>query len=860
MGRLALLQEAKNLETSPERLLFLATDADRSVRATALENPALVQRPSLLRILRRAHLKDTLTTSELERLSTLGAYGKQVAATHIATSNRVLLNLAKEGQLKTILEGRLLPDAVWFLEQAKTDHVLLRIMSEEASVSRAVRRQAINLLKFLPPPIIVPEEALSPILPGDSDQESAPDSAPVVLPSLRERLLDRKTAYTLIQEEAAELTGTPALCRLASRHPYTHVRLLEWLDDQRPHGTARETLLNALQRVLLDDDALRHFALHRDWELRAALAPNPCLPLPLLELLARDADTLVRAASAEHPDLPPDVLERLAADSSVLVREAVATHPSTPPGVLGQLARDEEWEVQLSVARNPSCDLATLARLALDPHVQVREAVAAHLLSGGEILTLLAGDVNERVSQVALLRLPGANEEGLRTAASSKRRSVKLALATRQGAPRELLLALSADRSSAVRALAGLHPQLDYGARQRLQDDPDPQVRRVARAADSATSGDDLAALPRYDSRVKVALSRNGSTPAGVLDALSDDANIAVRSMVVLHPATPLSGLTRRLPELELRASIRQHPRYQGALREQMQAQELHEAAQPDVSEAALRALLSSDSAQVRAVLARHVRTPPDLQMALAADPDPHVRVALLERGVVTEEIQHLLVADATWEVQEALVHLPELAQGVMIALLKQPHIGHSLLGELAGHPNITPAVIDAFAAHLNTEARVLAAHHPHVSSVALTRLAADPQEEVRQAVVVHPTCPPGALHLLAQRSEHRLAVAHHPSTTSQTLEFLAHDAGYARALRLPKTPKVLNMLREFLLHRASQQAFPQMVLLLAVVHHPHATAQAVRSASRLNHPEVASAILAWRSARISQQGGGQHG
>ena len=853
MGRLALLREAKNLGTAPERLLFLATDADRSVRATALKNPALpMDRRGLLL---RAQKGKALASTELEWLSTLGDHGKEMAATNIATPDRVLLKLARQGHLKTILKGRHTRDAAWFLEQAKSDHVLLEIMSLELGVGWAVRRQAINLLKFLPPPAATPEETLSPIPPAVPTQQDV--SAP--LPSLRERLLDRKAAYTLTQEEAAELTGTPALCRLASRHPYTHVRLLEWLDDQRPHGAARETLLNALQHSPLDEDALRHFTLHRDWELRAALAPNPCLPLPLLELLARDADTLVRAASAEHPDLPPDVLERLAADSSVLVREAVAAHPSTPPGVLGQLARDEEWEVQLSVARNPSCDLATLARLALDPHVQVREAVAAHLLSGGEILALLAQDANERVSQVARLRLPGASQEGLSAAASSKRRSVKLALATRQGAPRELLLALSADRSSAVRAVAGLHPQLDYGARQRLQDDPDPQVRRVARAADSATSGDDLAALPRYDSRVKVALSRNGSTPAGVLDALSDDANIVVRSMVVLHPATPLSGLTRRLPELELRASIRQHPRYQGALREQMQAQELHEAAQPDVSEDALRALLSSDSAEVRAVLARHVRTPPDLQVALATDPDPHVRVALLERGVVTEEIQHLLVADATWEVQEALVHLPELAQGVMIAFLKQPHVGHSLLAELAGHPNITPAVIDAFAAHLNTEARVLAAHHPHVSSAALTRLAVDSQEEVRQAVVVHPACPPEALHLLAQRSEHRLAVAHHPSTTSQTLEFLAHDAGYTRALRLPKTPKVLNMLREFLLHRASQRAFPQMALLLAVVHHPHASAQAIRSASRLNHPEVASAILAWRSARISQQGGGQH-
>ena len=859
MGRLALIREARNLETSPERLHLLATDADRFVRMAALANPRLADHPAHLRIFRAAHMGEPLLAAELEQLSGYGVYGKQLAARSIATPDRVLYGLAKEGYLKAVLHGqnRNYRDAAWFLAQAQArqDHALLRLLSTDGSVGWSMRRQAGRLLRFLPPPPAAAQETGSPVLPASvlpvSAEPAVPDSAAAPL-TLQERLLDRRHTYVLTETEAAEIVSLPVLGRLAGRHPHTPACLLETLDRLRPHGPARETLLNQLPKQPLDAETLRHFALHRDWELRAALAPNPALPLPLLELLARDADPLVRAASAEHPELPPATLERLAADASVLVREAVAAHPSTTPGALERLAGDEEWEVGLNVARNPSSDPQTLLRLAHSPHPSVREAVAAHLLTGPEVLHELARDTNERVAQVARLRLPDASEESRETAAASKRRNVKLALAARPDAPGALLLTLSGDRSSAVRALAGLHPGLEYAARQRLQADPDPQVRRVARAADSSTTEAELSALPRFDTRVRVALSRNGSTPPAVLDLLSDDAHYTVRSMVVLHPAMPVSGLTRRLPEVELRPLIRQHPRYQGTLREQLHAQELHEAAQPDVAEETLRALATSDSLDVRAVLARQVRTPLDLQLALTADPAPQVRAALLERAVVAEELQLRLVGDTAWEVQTALVQLPELAEGVMLALLKQPYMGVGLLGDLADHPGITSAVVEAFAAHLSAQARTLAARHPLVSPDALTRLAGDLHQEVRQAVAVHPNCPPAALHRLAQRPEHRLAVVLHPSTRADTLEALAYDAGYARAVRLPRTPNVLDLLRSYLLHRTSQRAFPQMALLLGIIRHPNASAQAIRYAGRLNHPEVAAAVLAVRASRTA--------
>ena len=845
MGRWALLKEAREVQTTPERLQVLATDADRAVRNAALKNPGLPNRPVLL----RAHLGEALASTELEWLSNLGAYGQEVAARNIATPDRVLLELAMKGQLKAVLKGRHIRKAAWFLEQARSDPALMKVLSEEASVGWVIRRQAYELLKFMPPQETVAQGA--PVQPEGPAPQAGPAplvGLPPVLP-LRARLLDRKHAYSLSEQEAEELTSTPALRRLAARHPQTPARLLEWLDTEQPSGPARETLLAQLSSAQLDEETLRHFALHRDWEFRAGVAPNPLLSVPLLELLTRDADSLVRAASAEHPEMSPAMLGHLAGDTSVLVREAVAAHPSARPEVLTRLAQDEEWEVRLNVSRHPGCDPETLDLLAHAPEVPIREAVAANLLVRREVLAGLARDPNERVASVARLRLPNVSQETRVAAAGSKRRNIKLALAAQGDTSGEVLLALSSDRSSAVRALAGLHPQLAYQARQRLREDPDPQVRRVARAADSTATGDELSALPRFDTRVKLALSRNGATPPGVLDLLSDDTQDAVRSLVMLHPATPVTGLTRRLPELQLRPLIRQHPRYQGPLRLQMHAQELHEAAQAHASDETIQALMASDSVDVRSVLARHARTPLDLQTVLATDPDPRVRAALLEREVVAAEIQMILVRDAALEVRSALIKLPELEERTMTELLSQPNLDLTALLALAAHPNVTPHVMDAFAAHLTLQARTIAARHPLLSGSSLNRLAADPQEEVRQLVAAHPAAPPEALHLLAQRAEHRQAVVLHPSTRGDTLETLAYDAGYARAVRLPTTPRVFDVLRTYLLRRASQRAFPQMTLLLGIIHHPNATARAVRFASRLNHPEVASAVLAWRAA-----------
>lgn len=141
-----------------------------------------------------------------------------------------------------------------------------------------------------------------------------------------------------------------------------------------------------------------------------------------------------------------------------------------------------------------------------------------------------------------------------------------------------------------------------------------------------------------------------------------------------------------------------------------------------------------------------------------------------------------------------------------------------------------------------------------------LSRLTADQEGGVRQLISAHLALLPKALHRLAHRAENRQAVVLYPFTSDGILEALAYNAGDARTVHLPSTPRIVDLLRAHnLFCRASQRAFPQMSLLRGVIRHPNATSRAILFMSRLNCPDVASAVLAWRASRLSGSVGEYH-
>ncbi|GGL18886.1 hypothetical protein [Deinococcus radiotolerans] len=798
MTSLTPLQEAASPDTTPERLILLATGADAAVRDAARANARCPS--SLLELVRMAETKPhSLLGVHLEMLAQLGSHAQAIAAAHPKRTARVL----------SVINGHRPPE----------------------------------------PP--TPEGA--PPFDRTVAGPAAPVAGAVHADDLRQKLKDRRAPLTLDPDEHALIRSDRRLQRLAARHPQLPVDLLVWIDARQPYGQARETLLTRLAEHPLEPELLAQVALNGDWEERAAVARNAFLPDAARSALCGDEDWWVRAAAAENPAATPADLTHLAQDTEhVTIREHVAAHPHAPGDVLLRLAQDGDPAVRLQAARNPSTPPEALDALAQDPRFTVREAVAAHALCPGDVLRALAADPNERVQYVAQLRLRPLNDAAVGEALATRRRHVKLALSVSGTTPATAIGQLARDRNPQVRAQVALHPHLSDSALSALAQDPAMTVRLVARAADGNTAADQLAFLPRFDARVRQALSRNHSAPAPVLDDLSEDPLLDVRLNVVLNPAAPGEALKRRLAEQPLRPDLRRHPRYEHELRDTLQAMELREAERPDATPEALHELSHSDGPRVRTRVAGHSHTGQETLLTLARDPELTVREAVVQRREeLPLPVQRALATDLQWDIRVLLVKRKDLDPAAMLDLLLRPDEDEALLEDVARHPRVNEEVLTALARHANSGARRAAAQHQLTPPALLYQLAYDPQAHVQRSLLKNRACPPQVLILLSRQATMRLDIVHHVNTNEVVLEHLAYDAAYDRYLRaerwLKLTPfkeaALVQRWRAWMLARASAGALEHSNVLPAVIEHPRATERAVAFARRLRGRSIDEAL-----------------
>jgi hypothetical protein len=75
-----------------------------------------------------------------------------------------------------------------------------------------------------------------------------------------------------------------------------------------------------------------------------------CLPIEILELLAKDSDGRVRWMVASKNKLTPDLLKRLARDPDEAVRQRVVCHKRLPIEALNELRSDLSVEIRLLAA------------------------------------------------------------------------------------------------------------------------------------------------------------------------------------------------------------------------------------------------------------------------------------------------------------------------------------------------------------------------------------------------------------------------------------------------------------------------------------------------------------------------------
>lgn len=843
MATQTLLEEAALPTTSPQRLSLLASDSDPQVRAQARGHPQCP--PRILSLLELAETSpELLTPGHLELLATLGPAAQELAARHPHTPDQTLVALGMRGLMPVILKTQVSRTEQWFMQRAQQDFTLAQYLAQDRSVPWNLRRSARRTYRAA---------AATPLPAAAPADGFIPDGAAVPADSVREKLRRRREPIELTLEESLLIENDVRLQRLAARHPFLPVELLVWLDQRSPHGQPRETLLNRLATHDLPAKTLLQFSREGDWEERAAVARNPALPGPGRERLRRDADWWVRAAVAENPHATPQDLLWLAQDAEhVTIREGVAAHPNTPGELLTRLATDGERAVRLQVARNPSAPPEALEALVGDEGFMVREAVAAHALCPPDILTRLAADPNERVKFVARLRTGPISETAATEALATRRRQVKLALSATPGTPRPAVEQLARDRNPQVRAQIALHPQLPDGTRRHLTSDPVAAVSLIARALDDETPPDQLAFLPRHDARVRQALSRNRQAPEPVLDDLSEDPLMDVRLNVVLNPAAPGTALKRRLVDQPLRPDIRRHPRYQGEVQDHLHGLEYAEANQPDATPDALRLLAQSDAGKVRRRVARHTNTADDTLLLLAEDSDTEIRRALLQRKQeLPYALQRRLADDALPDIRSQLILRPELTAPVLLHLASRADEDEGQLVALARHPGVTPEVLTALARHMQSGARRAAAEHPLTPTLLLVQLVNDPQDHVQRGVLRNPACPPEALLALIRHPRLHLSIAQHPLADGKVLEALVYDAAYDRYIRterwLKSTPlwktAPVERWRGWVTSRASQRAFAQRNVFLAVIEHERVTLRALRFISRLNHPDINPAI-----------------
>lgn len=874
MMKSSLLKEAQSISTDQGRLRLLATEQDQEIRIAALSNPSCPD--DVRQLLKLAEERpESLRPSLLEHLARLGPYAIGLALSQKQLPDSTLIELAFKGRIKLVLEQRKDRNSEWFIKQAETNPALLKYLSENRSVPWYIRKRAWVILQKQPgsdtasatPPAEPGTPPFAPALMQETLKEIFAATSPVTAPAVntevpatvegtKTKLLQRKPELDLSTQESELIANDPRLQRLAARHPYLPVPLLEILDQQQPYGQARETLLTRLEEHDLEANIFFRLASDGDWDVRAAMARNPNLPDSVREQLCDDPDWWVRAAVAENPQATPDELARLARNQEhVTIKEHVAAHPHTPGVLLTQLASDGDPAVRAAVASNPSSPPEALASLASDERFATRESVAAHALTPEEHLMQLANDPNERVAYVARLRYWPLSESRAAEALATRRRQVKMALSNADQTPPQILQQLARDRNAMVRAQTALHRELPDEARITLAQDSSKLVSMIARAADEHTPRDELAFLPRFDARLRQALSRNPQAPEPVLDSLSDDPLLDVRLGVLTNPSSPNSALERRLPEQTLRPVIRRHPRYAGAVQEKLNNIEYKEARNENATPEVLTSLSLSDSVRVRRAVARHPHVSGDVLLALAGDAEEKVRQAVVDRppdlGTLSGPLQWQLAQDASLLIRQKLAERDDLVPTAMERLIQASEKEEHILSSLVHHPAITADILAQLALTISVGVRESVATHPLTPIPTLMRLAYDSQEEVQVALLRNPQCTAAVLINLVRHPRLRSRLAKHDQADGAVLEALAFDAGYDRYLKyetwIERTPfkevKWVKQWRQWIKRRASARAFGELEMLRSVIEHPAVTGKAVRYASRLNHPDIKAAL-----------------
>ncbi len=401
----------------PEELEYLLTDASVRVRRTAARHSTVSL--DFLALLDRAASSDlNVTSQELELLSRLGPYAREIVAKHPNTPENILYKLFEEGYGKALAYNQKLPSD--FLDFLFKDPKLYALLAQY---------QKINSSQFN-------------ILNGEKDIKIRANLA-------RNPYISIFMLNILMQDEDWEVRE--AICE----SPILNSDLLTKLSKDRWNPSVREAVARYphTSSVILD-----HLAEDPDEDVRLQVAYSANAHPYTLERLGKTNDKSVLVAIAANLNTPENILELLQANTFSAVKSVLELRYMRSENYLNlRMAQMRNHAMRLVVATRFITQSELLERLSLDRNSQIRAWVAAHPNTSDTVRFSLSGDASWEVRQVAQAYLHSP-----------------LPLTSTANTPY-----LTISSNIKIRYALASHPQALKARLEQLVDDPYPSVRRA---------------------------------------------------------------------------------------------------------------------------------------------------------------------------------------------------------------------------------------------------------------------------------------------------------------------------------------------------------------------------------------------
>lgn len=572
--------------------------------------------------------------------------------------------------------------------------------------------------------------------------------------------------------------------RLAiAKNPNTPVFILEQLAE---YGA------DMVQAIAANPNApvsiLRQAAQQDNSSTLKMLAKNPSTPTDVLEELALNkGKDGVREEAFKNSNIDPLIVYRIelesqAAEEIAKANEFFASRLHSPYAI-AQVLRNGDLASRMKIARDRRTPLNILEQLARDPDESVRQVVVSNPNLPLSIHLELTHDPSDRVRRALVTKFSGRSTpvEILEQLANDKSSWVRELVAENAETPLEILVQLANDSSPQVKAkvVANRNTPVEILERLGLQErifnknnpnTPGSVLAAAATRARSNSNPDPLVDLLKYP-------VKGSQMPASTLEELATHRNTSVRLQVAEHPNTPPSALEKLAsdPVWYIRTNVCQHPNTPTGVLEALLMREDRN---------------GEDYHRICNSLASRKDPPPSILERLASDRYPQIRrLAALCSNTPLTILERLATNESNEDVLQSLIRNRNLTLQLLWQLAQNPNPKVRIY--VIESSKITPEVWALLARDEDVAVRLEIAERSHCPITILEVLASDENKDVRQKVAANRNTPAPVLGILATDVDAavRTAIAANRNTPAPALEQLAHDRSVEVRLAVSRNP-----------------------------------------------------------------------